>query len=154
ISASHAPVAFVYPGLGSHFVGMGRELSATWPDVLRRLDGENRRLRDQFDPAVWWGQAMPGAFDDPRVPIWGIAWIGCLLTAILRRLGIEPRAAIGYSMGESTALLSLQAWIDREELFARIRSSTLFERDLTGPCEAARRLWKLPANEPADWVAG
>ena len=27
-------LAFVYPGLGNHFAGMGRELSALWPDVL------------------------------------------------------------------------------------------------------------------------
>ena len=47
-------VAFVYPGLGNDFEGMGRELGLLWPDVLHRQDRENGSLRDQLAAEVWW----------------------------------------------------------------------------------------------------
>src|SRR5262249_25390074 len=93
-----ARVAFVYPGLGNQFAGMGRELSVLWPDVVRQLEPENSNLRDQFDPAVWWAKELPRAFADHRIPILGTVWVGRLVTAILRRFGVNPQAAIGYSM--------------------------------------------------------
>ncbi|HZW32862.1 MAG TPA: type I polyketide synthase, partial [Isosphaeraceae bacterium] len=147
-------VAFVYPGLGNVFEGMGRELSLLWPEVLRAQDAENRRLRDQFEPAVWWGGPLPEVFADHRVPILGQVALGSLVTDILRGLGVVPDAAIGYSLGESAALVALRAWTDRDELHQRLRSSPLFQAELAGPCHAARRVWGIPAGEPVDWVAG
>ena len=41
---SSGKIAFVYPGSGNDYVGMGRELAVQWPEVLRRQDGENRAL--------------------------------------------------------------------------------------------------------------
>ena len=92
-------LAFVYPGLGNHFAGMGRELSAIWPDVLRNLDGQSASLRDQLEPALWWGADSPASFVDHRVPILGSVWVGSFVTEILQRFGVRPRAAIGYSHG-------------------------------------------------------
>src|SRR5207237_7820765 len=124
------------------------------PEVLRAQDAENRFLRDQFEPAVWWNGQPPRTFLDHRVPILGQVAVGSLVTDILRGLGVVPDAAIGYSMGESAALVALRAWTDRDELLGRLRSSALFESDLAGPCHAARRAWGIPADEPVDWVAG
>ena len=39
-------LAFVYPGLGNQFAGMGRALSALWPDVLDRA-GLGKRLSER-----------------------------------------------------------------------------------------------------------
>jgi PfaB family protein len=153
-TAGRDSVGLVYPGLGSHFVGMGREIAALWPDVVGRLDGESRRLRDQFEPAIWWSRSVPAAFADHRIPILASVWVACLVTEILRGFALNPKAAIGYSMGESSALLSLRAWPDRDELCARIQSSTLFQNDLAGPCQAARRHWGLDSTEPVNWIAG
>jgi malonyl CoA-acyl carrier protein transacylase/3-hydroxymyristoyl/3-hydroxydecanoyl-(acyl carrier protein) dehydratase len=147
-------VAFVYPGLGSYFAGMGRELSLLWPDVLSRQDAENRSLRDQLAPEVWWNGELPQSFADHREPILGQVAIGSLVTDILVDLGVAPDAAIGYSMGESAALVALRAWPDRDELTARLRSSPLFATELAGPCLAARRAWGLPPDQPVPWIAG
>jgi 3-hydroxymyristoyl/3-hydroxydecanoyl-(acyl carrier protein) dehydratase/malonyl CoA-acyl carrier protein transacylase len=147
-------VALVYPGLGNYFEGMGRELAILWPDVLRKQDAENRSLRDQVAPEIWWSGGLPGTFADHRVPILGQVAVGSLVTDILLSIGIRPDAAIGYSMGESAALVALRAWSDRDELTDRLRSSPLFARELAGPCLAARRLWGTPPERPADWVAG
>jgi acyl transferase domain-containing protein/3-hydroxymyristoyl/3-hydroxydecanoyl-(acyl carrier protein) dehydratase len=147
-------VAMVYPGLGNYFDGMGRDLGLLWPEVLRRQDEENRSLRDQLAPDVWWDNALPLTFADHRVPILGQVALGCLVTDILRGLGIEPNAAIGYSMGESAALVALRAWSNRDELMGRLKSSPLFATELAGSCEAARRAWGIRHDQPVTWVAG
>ena len=51
---SPARIAFVYPGLGNAFAGMGRELSLLWPEILRAQDARNGYLRDQFAARTWW----------------------------------------------------------------------------------------------------
>jgi acyl transferase domain-containing protein/3-hydroxymyristoyl/3-hydroxydecanoyl-(acyl carrier protein) dehydratase len=147
-------LAFVYPGLGNQFAGMGRALSVFWPDVFDVQDQENGYLRDQFDPKVWWRDELPRTFADHRDPILGSVALGAFVTDILRGLGVEPDASIGYSLGESAAMVALRAWSDRDEMLRRLRESPLFQTELAGPCEAARRLWGIPASEPVDWVAG
>ncbi len=147
-------VAFVYPGLGHHFDGMGRELGLLWPDVLRRQEAETRSLRDQFAPEVWWDPSQPHWSADHRVRILSQVALGSLVTDILRGLGITPDAAIGYSMGEAAALVALRAWRDRDELADRLRTSPLFATELVGPCDAARRAWGIPPGQPVNWAAG
>ena len=147
-------LAFVYPGLGNQFPGMGRSLSLVWPELLRTLDAENDFLRDQLDPRVWWADDAPRAFENHLLPILGSVSLGCFVTDVLRALGLTPHAAIGYSLGETTALLALRAGNGRDEMLHRLRSSPLFQTELAGPCNAARRVWELPADELVDWVAG
>ena len=147
-------LAFVYPGLGNQFAGMGRSLSLVWPELLRTLDAENEFLRDQLDPRVWWADDAPHVFENHLLPILGSVSLGCFVTDVLRALGLTPHAAIGYSLGETTALLALRAWSRRDEMLHRLRESPLFQTELAGPCNAARRVWEIPANELVDWVAG
>src|SRR5262249_47789635 len=64
-------LAFVYPGLGCYFEGMGRGLSVLWPEILRTQDAQNQFLRDQFEPAVWWNGDLRQTVDDLQVPIRG-----------------------------------------------------------------------------------
>jgi len=149
-----AGLAFVYPGMGNHFAGMGRELSAHWPEVLRNQDANNDRLRSQMGPGTYWNADPPEVFDDHRPCIFGQVSFGTFVTDLLQTHGIRPDAAIGYSLGETTALFSLGAWTDRDTMFDRFDGSTLFRSDLADPCDAARSAWGLTAEEPVDWVAG
>jgi 3-hydroxymyristoyl/3-hydroxydecanoyl-(acyl carrier protein) dehydratase/malonyl CoA-acyl carrier protein transacylase len=56
-------------------------------------------------------------------------------------LGIEPQAAIGYSSGESAALVALGVWNDVTAMSVDARASGLFTRDLGGELRAVRRFW-------------
>jgi acyl transferase domain-containing protein/3-hydroxymyristoyl/3-hydroxydecanoyl-(acyl carrier protein) dehydratase len=147
-------IAFIFPGLGNVFAGMGRELSSLWPEILREQDARNARLRDQVAPGTWWEGDLPARFEDHRAPILGQVSVGSFTTDLLHRFGVRPDAAIGYSMGESAALVALGAWNDRDEMARRLVESSLFASELAGPCRAARRAWGLEPGEPADWVAG
>ena len=164
-SARRDNLAFVFPGSGNQYIGMGRGLWTQWPEILRRLDSENGYLRSQMAPelfAPWRLTWEPGwreetelrIVDDYKSMIFGSVAHGTAVSDLVRSLGISPSAVIGYSLGETTGLFALRAWTARDEMLRRINESSLFVSDLAGPCDAARRFWNLPKDEKADWVLG
>jgi len=145
-------IAFVYPGSGNHFPGMGREHAALFPDVLRAHEARTAHLAGQIVPEVAWDADQDAMHARPDALILSQVALGALLTDIVRGFAVAPRAAIGYSLGESTSLVALGAWPDRDDLHARVRASTLFTEEMAGPCRAAARAWGLPEGTQADWL--
>ena len=146
-------LAFVFPGIGNHFAGMGRDLSAHWPEVFRAMEGETLRLKTQLAAAAWNADSCPD-FPDHRAPIMGQVVMGTAISDLLGLFGVAPQATIGYSLGESSALFATRAWTERDLIHDRLDASTLFRTDLAGPCDAAKAAWKLAENEEVDWLAG
>jgi len=146
-------VAFTYPGLGAAYPGMGAGLSATWPELVRDLEDRFERAREQLAPEAWWAGSGEARGDDHRPPILGQISVGALMTSLFLKLGVRPSAAVGYSLGESAALVALGAWADRDAMARRLQESPLFATELAGPCLAARRVWGLQDDEPVDWTA-
>ena len=152
---SDGKVAFVFPGSGNHFPGMGMGLSCRWPAIFRRQDGENLDLRSQFQPELFWNGAPLAEFNyDAQAVIFGQVATGCAVSDIVRLFGVQPQAVIGYSLGESAGLFALGAWRDRDGMLARMCASTLFTHDLAGECRAARRAWGINAEEGVEWRIG
>ncbi|MBT0654746.1 type I polyketide synthase [Geomobilimonas luticola] len=151
---SDAKIAFVFPGSGNHYHGMALELSARWPEIFRRQDRENLNLRSQFQPELFWNGPLPTEIDDHRAVIFGQVATGCAVSDVVRSFGVQPSAAIGYSLGESAALFAMGAWRDRDGMLSRMQASTLFTRDLAGECRAAQRTWKLKEGTAVDWSIG
>ncbi|MBI4425383.1 MAG: type I polyketide synthase [Elusimicrobia bacterium] len=158
-------IAFVFPGSGNQYVGMGLGVSAQWPEVLRAQDAENERLRDQMvphllapwlleRPAGWEEQALDRLAQDHKAMIFGQVSHGTVLSDLVRAFGVEPHAVIGYSLGETAGLFALRVWKDRDAMLRRLDASTLFVSDLAGPCDAVRRSWGLAAHEAVDWALG
>ncbi len=158
-------LAFVFPGSGNQYLGMTADLGAQWPEVLRRHDAENGHLREQMVPdrvvpwrLTWetgWEAAAERALnDDYHALIFGSVAHGTVTSDLVRLHGIEPRAVIGYSLGETAGLFATRAWTARDEMLRRMKSSSLFTSELAGPCDAARQFWSLPKDEKVDWVLG
>lgn len=148
-------IALVFPGSGNHYPGMGMELSCRWPEIFRKQDQNNLYLASQFQPECFWNGAPRTAIDNDHLAvIFGQVAVGCSVSDIVRSFGVEPHAAIGYSLGESAALFSLSAWRDRDGMLERMRNSTLFTRDLAGECQAARRAWGLAEGTGIQWRLG
>ncbi len=148
-------IAFVFPGSGNHFPGMGMELSARWPAVFRRQDMENLYLRDQFRPEQFWnGAPLAELNDDHQAVIFGQVATGCAMSDIVRSLGVQPQAVLGYSLGESAGLFALGAWHERDEMLKRMLHSSLFTNDLAGDCLAAKQTWGLQASDSIIWSIG
>ncbi|MBI1372368.1 MAG: type I polyketide synthase [Phycisphaera sp.] len=148
-------VAFVFPGSGSHFVGMGREAALAWPDVVARLDAENDRLASQFADTRFWSTDHVDAEDHPAV-IFGQVWAGTLISDVIARFDVRPDAVIGYSLGETAGMFATRSWArgSRDLMYERICASKLFTRDLAGPCESVRTAWGLREGESVDWQLG
>ncbi len=147
-------VAFVYPGSGNHYAGMGRELLARFPEVARAQDRENFFLRSQYQPDFFWRDVLENEEGNHKALIFGQVALGTAVTDLARLFGITPQAALGYSLGETAALFSLRAWRDRDAMLERINASNLFTTQLAGDCDAARERWGLPRHEAVDWVLG
>jgi acyl transferase domain-containing protein/3-hydroxymyristoyl/3-hydroxydecanoyl-(acyl carrier protein) dehydratase len=145
-------LAFVFPGSGNHFDGMGRDLSPHWPEVLRRQQRENELLRSQYAPDFFWDERSSEA--TPRRFLFGQVSVGSLVSDILMSLGVKCDAMIGLSLGESAGLFGVRAWQHRDEMYKRIRNSTLFVSDLAPPYAAARLHWHTPRRDTIDWVIG
>ena len=160
----HGEVAFVFPGSGNHYVGMGRGLGVRWPEILRKMDSQTGHLKTQLIPECYvpWGTAwMPGwenaalekIASDPLHMIFGQVVHGCVVADLVGGFGLKPSAVIGYSLGESAGLFALGAWPDRGEMLKRMSATDLFSRQLAGPCRAARKAWNIPLHEEVNWCA-
>ena len=148
-------LAFVFPGAGNTFPGMGRELALHWPDILRAQDRENQRLACQMFTDRFWDVAPENEIGtDHRAVICGQVALGTMMSDLALSFGLKPDAAIGYSLGESTGLFALRAWRDRDEMLRRVSKSTLFSRDLTGTPDKLRQVWRVPEGQAVEWQAG
>jgi len=146
-------VAFVFPGSGNHYPGMGRDISAQWPEILRQQDAQNQYLCRQYVPEMLWNEvSLEKINQHPRDLILGQVTYGTMMTDLLRSFGIQPQAIIGYSLGESTGLFALRAWTERDEMVQRMLASPLFTNDLAGADLAARQVWNLNDDEAVDWM--
>ena len=145
-------LAFVFPGMGSAYAGMGRTLSARWPELFDHICGEWATPRTELYPGLFWHGEIPEHPDDHCDLIFGQAALGMAVSDFTRRMGVEPDAMMGLSLGESVQLLASGAWVDHDELWQRMRQSDLFKTELAGPCNAARRYWQLGPEEPVDWL--
>jgi acyl transferase domain-containing protein/3-hydroxymyristoyl/3-hydroxydecanoyl-(acyl carrier protein) dehydratase/1-acyl-sn-glycerol-3-phosphate acyltransferase len=141
-------VAFVFAGAGAAYRGMGRDLLERLPGLAVSLSRRSRRLP----------RALAWSFeDDSREPtvleqLWGASAL-CQLHAelTLGLLGLTPDAWMGYSSGETNALLASGTWNDIDALVTESESSGLFTRELGGRFEAVERAWGGPVRW-ASWT--
>jgi acyl transferase domain-containing protein len=100
-------VVFVYPGQGSQWVGMGRELLASSAVFRESVEACDVALR----PFTGWSvrEVLAGEegehppFDRVDVVQPALFAMGIGLSALWRSLGVEPAAVVGHSQGEVVA---------------------------------------------------
>ncbi|MFF1418947.1 beta-ketoacyl synthase N-terminal-like domain-containing protein [Streptomyces sp. NPDC058280] len=135
--------AFVYTNGSAAYPGMGHELMLALPSL-----GEAVRARHGAIGARLRSRAERGVLDQ----IWGAAELAVHHTVFTREvLGLRPAAALGYSSGESAALVALGAWPDAAGLYDATRDSGLFTTELTGELRAVRRHWERLGVEGRRW---
>jgi len=153
--AAQGKVAFIFPGSGNHFAGMGRELSAQWPAIYDHQDAHSGFLARQFLPEHFWKAELAETLhDNHNALVIGQVALGTAISDLVRSFGIEPQVVSGYSLGESAGLFSFGAWKDRDGMAQRLSESQLFTSELAGECKAACKVWGLKKGEKVDWVLG
>jgi len=169
ISFSEKPLggfdtAFVFPGSGNHFPGMGRGTGVQWPEIMRNMDAKSLYMKSKFLPECYMPQRVSWASgwekdaknkiaSDPLNMILGQVAHGCMTAEVVKHIGIKPDAAIGYSLGESASLFATGAWPESAQMLGRMKNSDLFSSELAGECRAARRVWEIPEDEDVNWCA-
>ncbi|MEE8525578.1 MAG: beta-ketoacyl synthase N-terminal-like domain-containing protein, partial [Thermoanaerobaculia bacterium] len=157
-------LAFTFSGAAAAYRGMGRELLLALPELL---DALGRRMSDMRLAAGWVYDQEPSP--EPLTPLdklWGSSFL-CQVHGELsqRLLGLRPAATLGYSSGESNALLALGAWQDLDGLYRDTRDGGLFHIELGGELRAVARAWgddgkwsswvlKAPPEQVRDAIAG
>ncbi|WP_042411513.1 type I polyketide synthase, partial [Streptacidiphilus carbonis] len=99
-------VVFVFPGQGSQWVGMGRELASSSPVFAARLAECEQALAPYADWSL--GDVLAGRDGAPgfdRVDVvQPVLWaVMVSLAAVWQAAGIEPAAVVGHSQGEIAA---------------------------------------------------
>ncbi len=155
-------LAFVFPGSGSHYLGMGRDIGVCWPEILHDLDAGTLELKAQLLPEYyvpwrvswepgWQKSAYEKIISDPLRMIFGQVVHGSVVAELMTHFSIKPSGVIGYSLGESAAYFAMGVWPERGEMLDRMRKTDLFSTELAGPCNAARKAWKLAPDDHVDW---
>ncbi|MFC9953922.1 type I polyketide synthase, partial [Streptomyces prasinus] len=105
-SGQGAPV-LVFPGQGSQWLGMGRELAA-WSPVFRQSLQE---CAAALEPYVDWDWSLGEVLDSDDQTLWGrvdvvqpVLWaLMVSLARLWRACGVVPSAVVGHSQGEIAA---------------------------------------------------
>ncbi|QTA92088.1 beta-ketoacyl synthase N-terminal-like domain-containing protein [Desulfonema magnum] len=159
---STGEIAFVFPGSGNHYVGMGREIGVLWPEILREMDAQTLQLKTQMIPECyvpwrvswdsgWEADAHKKIISDPSHMIFGQVVHGGVVANLIKSFDIKPSAVIGYSLGESAGLFAMGAWPERGDMLKRMLNTDLFTTELAGPCHAACKIWNIPPDEQVNW---
>jgi len=149
-------VAFVYPGAFSSYPGLGRDLFHLFPALHPgfaaqvanpgQLVGEralfprslNRLSEQQLNQLTFKLMA------DSMTMLQSGATYSTLVTKILReQFGLQPHAALGYSLGETTMMYALGLWSVQDNNSAELLASPLFRERLSGPKNAVREFWGM-----------
>ncbi|MDN3028468.1 type I polyketide synthase [Streptomyces sp. S.PB5] len=100
------PVVFVFPGQGSQWLGMGRQLYAESADFARAVDECEQALAPYVDwslAEVLTGAESAASLDRVDVVQPALFAMMVSLARVWRSLGVVPDAVVGHSQGEIAA---------------------------------------------------
>lgn len=96
--------AALFPGQGSQFVGMGRDVARAWPEAAAVFDEVDEALGEPLSRVCWEGpeeQLRLTANTQPALLAHSIA-----VWRVLRRVGLSVCAGAGHSLGEYSAVVA------------------------------------------------
>ncbi len=149
-------VAFVYPGAFNTYPGVGRELSDLFPRSFETILAQVPNLGEIIRQSLIYPrsmshiteehikQKMAQLIDDVPAMLGSGIYFAWFFTHIMRKqFGLQPDAALGYSLGESTMMYALDVWSVQNHNHTRLQNSPLFRDRLVGPKNVVREHWGM-----------
>src|SRR5215467_10461055 len=97
-------VAFVFPGQGSQYAGMGREISEKFPVAYAAFDEANAALDFPISRLCFEGPEEDLKLTENTQP--AILTTSTALFRVLEQRGVRPDFVAGHSLGEYSALVA------------------------------------------------
>lgn len=164
-AGADAGIGFVYPGIGAPYVDFGRDLFHLFPAAFNALDSMSRdagksvkenllypRSQKKLSPAEKKIVERDLKVNLHLISECGVG-MGYMLTKAFRdNFKLQPAAGVGYSMGEISMYVALDAWADPGCLSEPLADHPTFKHNITGELFALREHWGLPAPSEKDGV--
>ena len=158
--SSNQDIAFMYPGIGATYIGLGRDLFHLFPEIYQGVaalaDDIGHSLKDEllnprtlirpsFKVLKDLELALRGSLADIAEAGVGFA---CVFTQIFEEVfKVKADFATGYSMGEVSMYAALGCWYEPGLMSARLAKSATFNHRLCGELETLRDTWQLSSDE-------
>src|SRR5687768_12097422 len=137
--------AFLFPGQGSQFAGMGKSLAEGWPEAREIFDRADGILGFSLSRLCFEGPDEGLKLTENTQP--ALLTVSTAACAVLRAHGIEPDYLAGHSLGEYSALAASGA-LSFEDALQLVRKRGRFMQEAVPPgVGAMAALLKLPAEK-------
>ena len=156
-------VSFVYPGAFNAYPGLGHELFHLFPFLWDRFAESVSDLRVTLAERLLYPRGLHKAtpeqekaheerlIEDSIAMLEVGVGMAVLYTLIIQEgFKVQPKSAFGYSQGETAMMQALGVWADSDAAGKQLRSSPLYQTQLSGPKNAVRELWGLPPQKRLD----
>ncbi|MEH6733375.1 MAG: PfaB family protein [Shewanella sp.] len=145
-------LSFVYPGVGTVYPNMLSQMGLVFPSVYAELESQGdmpSMLQTEFIYATDKNRATQMSLSQLAIAGVGASYV---LTKLLQQeFAIEPKFALGYSMGEAAMWASLDVWQAPHTMIEATQNSSIFTQDISGELRCVRQQWQLADDEPIVW---
>lgn len=152
-------VSFVFPGLGSSYVGLGQDIFHLFPSIFKESFRFTHNVGEELQEKVLYPRRQQAlTFKEKRQLdmdiVLNLKDIGktdttysCICAHIITDVfHVSPDMAFGYSMGEANMMTALDVWLKPTELERRFKESDIFKNRLYGELKTVREMWSLDSS--------